>query len=76
MLIKNYLRTSVYTVVEYGGQWWPQYSEVTIWYSPMTKRYEFNTPARIGRDEADIGNTFIIRAILVDSPTSALSKLV
>lgn len=56
----------LYIVVEYGGRWWPQYSEVSIGFSQATNRYEFNTPARIGQ-EADIGKTFIIRAILVDS---------
>jgi len=56
----------LYIVVEYGGLWWPQYSEVTIGYSQMTKRYEFNTPSRIGKED-DAGKTFVIRAILVDS---------
>jgi|GEM_PF-4334929 len=56
----------LYVVVEHGGRWWPQYSEVTTGYSQATGRYEFSTPARIGQDE-DIGKTFIIRAILVDS---------
>ena len=52
-------------MVEYGGLWWPQYSEVTIGYSQRTNRYEFQTPARIGKEE-ESGQTFIIRAILVD----------
>jgi len=56
----------LYIVVEYGGQWWPQYSEVTIGYSPTSMRYKFTTPAIIGKEE-DIGRKFIIRAILVDS---------
>lgn len=55
----------LYIVVEYGGRWWPQYSEVTIGYSQTTKRYEFSTPARVGK-EADSGKTFAIRAIVVD----------
>lgn len=56
----------LYIIVEYGGQWWPQYSEVLVGYSPSTKRYEFNTPVRIGK-EKEIGKKFIIRTILVDS---------
>ncbi len=56
----------LYVVVEYGGLWWPQSSEVTVGYFKTTKRYEFQTPARIGK-ENDTGKTFAIRAILVDS---------
>lgn len=55
----------LYIVVEYGGLWWPQYSEATIGYSHTTERYEFHMPARIGKEE-DVGETFVIRAILVD----------
>jgi len=57
----------LYIVVEYGELWWPQYSEINIWYSHTTKRYEFSTPARIGKT-GDFGRGFTIRAILVDSP--------
>ena len=56
----------LYIVVEYGGRWWPQYSEADVGYSSTNRRYEFSTPARIGTEE-DIGKTFAIRAILVDS---------
>lgn len=56
----------LYIVVEYGGRWWPQYSEATIGYSQTTKRYEFSSPARIGKEE-DVGKIFAVRAILVDS---------
>lgn len=56
----------LYIVVEYGGRWWPQYSEVTIGYSQTNRKYEFNTPANIGKD-GDTGKSFTVRAILVDS---------
>lgn len=56
----------LYIVVEYGGRWWPQYSEVSVGYSHSTNRYEFSTPARVGQ-EADTGETFIVRAVLVDA---------
>ncbi len=70
--VKGYSTTELnknqhlYLVVEYGGLWWPQYSEVTVGYSQTTKRYEFNTPAVIGKD-SDVGKVFTVRAILVDS---------
>ena len=70
--VKGYATTELpenqhlYIVVEYGGRWWPQYSEVTVGYSSASKRYEFGTPARIG-NETDFDKTFGIRAILVDS---------
>lgn len=64
--IVTWIKIGEQIVVEYGGQWWPQYSEVNIGYSPRTKRYEFSTPARIGKEE-DVKKAFIIRAILVDS---------
>lgn len=57
----------LYIVVEHGELWWPQYSEITMGYSHTTKRYEFSTPARIGKTD-DFGKGFTIRAILVDSP--------
>jgi hypothetical protein len=57
----------LYIVVGYGELWWPQYSEITMGYSHITKRYEFSTPARIGKTD-DVGKGFTIRAILVDSP--------
>jgi hypothetical protein len=56
----------LYIVVEYEGLWWPQYNEVTIGYSHTTERYEFSTPARIGKAD-DLGKEFAIQAILVDS---------
>lgn len=56
----------LYIVVEYGRYWWPQSSEITVEYSSTTKRYEFSTPARIGKN-TDFNLTFVIRAILVDS---------
>jgi hypothetical protein len=57
----------LYIVVEHGELWWPQYSEITMGYSQTTKRYEFSTPAGIGKTD-DVGKGFTIRAILVDSP--------
>ena len=56
----------MYIVVEYEGSWWPQDDEVTFVYSPSTDRYNFNVLVGVG-NEADVGETFIIRAILVDS---------
>ena len=56
----------LYIVVEYGGRWWPQSSEVTVGYSQASQRYEFDALARIGKDY-DTGKTFIIQAVLVDS---------
>ena len=56
----------LYIVIERGGLWWPQCSEVAVGYSQTTKKYQFQTPARIGQEE-EIGQTFMIRAILVDS---------
>ena len=57
----------LYIVVEHGELWWPQYSEITMGYSHTTRRYEFSTPARVGKTD-DFGKGFTIRAILVDSP--------
>jgi hypothetical protein len=55
----------LYIVVEYGGRWWPQYSEIILGYSAGTKKWEFSTPASIGLPE-DVGKSFTIRAILAD----------
>jgi hypothetical protein len=55
----------LYIVVEYGGRWWPQYSEIMLGYSASSKRRAFSTPADIGLPE-DVGKSFTIRAILVD----------
>lgn len=57
----------LYVVVEHGGLWWPQCSETTMGYSHPNQRYEFSTPARIGKTD-DVGKGFTIRAILVDLP--------
>ncbi len=56
----------LYIVVEYGGMWWPQLGEIILGYSQSSGKYEFNTPARVGKEE-DNNKTFNIRAILVDS---------
>ena len=61
----------LYIVVEIGGRWWPQRSEVAVGYSQANQRYEFVTLARIGKDD-EIGKTFIIQAVLVDSPVHQL----
>lgn len=55
----------LYIVVEYGGRWWPQYSEIMPGYSASSKKWEFSTPAEIGLPE-DVEKSFTIRAILVD----------
>jgi hypothetical protein len=62
----QHLYIVVERVVEYGEYWWPQTGEITVGYSSTTKRYEFSTPARIGKN-TDFNLTFGIRAILVDS---------
>ena len=56
----------LYIVVEYGGMWWPQFGEIPIGYSQTSGKYEFNTPARVGKEE-DYNKPFNIRVILVDS---------
>ncbi len=55
----------LYIVVEYGGRWWPQVSEIYVGLSQVSRQYEFTAPCRIGQ-ETDQGKQFIIRAILVD----------
>ncbi len=60
------LEQHLYVVIEYGGLWWPQYSEISIGYSHMTKHYMFSTPSRVGKID-DIDKIFGLRAILVDS---------
>lgn len=55
----------LYIMVEYGGRWWPQYSEIVPGYSASSKKWEFSTPADIGLPE-DVEKSFTIRAILVD----------
>jgi len=55
----------LYIVVEYGGRWWPQYSEIMPGYSASSKKWEFSTPVEIGLPE-DVGKSLTIRAILVD----------
>ena len=57
----------LYVVVEHGGLWWPQCSETTMGYSHPNQRWEFSTPARIGKVD-DVGKGFTIRVILVDLP--------
>jgi hypothetical protein len=56
----------LYIVVEYGGMWWPQFGEIPVGYSQTSDKYEFNTPARVGKEE-DNYKLFNIRALLVDS---------
>jgi len=56
----------LYIAVQWAGRWWLQYSNVTPVYSQMNKRWEFCTPATIGKED-DVGKTFIIVAVLVDA---------
>ncbi len=56
----------LWLVVEWAGRWWPQYSSITPIYSPKTKRWEWNAPARIGEKE-DVERPFNIVAVEVDS---------
>ena len=55
----------LYIVVEYGGRWWPQYSEIMPSYSPSSKNWKLSAPAEIGLPE-DAGKSFGIRPVLVD----------
>ncbi|MHB8105472.1 MAG: hypothetical protein ACYDG5_08050, partial [Dehalococcoidales bacterium] len=70
--VKGYSTTELpndehlYIVVEYGGMWWPQFGEMSIGYSQNSGKYEFNTPARVGKED-DHNKPFNIRAVLVDS---------
>ncbi len=64
----------LYIVVEHGGRWWPQYSEIIAGYSQASRGYEFDAPVRIGEDD-EARKTFVINAILVDSSVhSAFQK--
>jgi hypothetical protein len=70
--VKGYAKTNLpsdehlYIVVEYGGMWWPQCGEISIGYSQSSGKYEFITPARVGKEE-DYNKPFSLRAIVVDS---------
>lgn len=56
----------LYIVTDYEGLWWPQDDEVTFDYSQSSGRYNFDVLVGIGSG-ADVGKTFTIRAIVVDS---------
>jgi len=56
----------LYVVVEWGGRWWPQYSNLTPAYSQQSQRWEFSVPVQVG-EAGDSGKIFTLGAVVVDA---------